>query len=76
MTYTHVSHEFIEKAIDLFDAVADVRGITFPEENVRGQAFDDFLKQAVEGVEFPQINMFEGMTCERSHDWMIQSFEI
>lgn len=66
----------LELLVEMFDLETKIRGITFPEENVRGQAFDDYVRQSVEGDTMPHINILEGMTCERDKDWLDQQLGI
>lgn len=64
--------DLFELLVDMFDTQVRLRGITFPEEYVRGLAFDDFVQQFYESNEMPCIKIFDGMTCERDMDWLLQ----
>ena len=72
MKRTHTNLDEIELLTDAFNLEAEIRGISFPEEYVKGQAFDDFVQQFLDGDDMPHINILEGMTCERSKDWLNQ----
>ena len=63
--------------VDMFDLETSMRGITFREENVRGLAFDDYVRNYLENGldDYLYINILDGMTCERDKDWYLQQLK-
>lgn len=54
---------------EMFDTEVKVRGIKFPCDETKDNAFLDYCQQYIEDQDTdPQINCCDGVTCEKEYD--------